>query len=577
MYGDIGNQPDAAYHPIINDDGTAVPMHGLVQCTGVYVGDSQSEGKGSALVRRPGVDSDGALLVNCNPCNPGDRGSAHNVFPCVVAYQSDDEDSVDPLPGEIWGPKSGSWYLHRGYRGFKIIGGAGLGFVNVMREESFDDAIPVTLWTKTQVSGQWLYSNSYGHFQVPESQVDASTNPTSNADGKIPVDIQTVQTQTEDGYFPDIWTITITGVTGGTFTLTEDGGVPTTDIPWNASAGTINGLLSIFAVTITDNADQSIRKLKFTSNDGTAPHTITLQSSLKPGVPNKPAVFRNNTPMAVPVKAWVKRGTGAAPIVTPKITRAGDGNNYAQILLTVANVRDGTFDVGFGAKSTVDWNVSPSDLQTSLSATVACTVTGTAATSGTDGEYTIDVTADKLPHRLSVEYSDLVGTEFVVVVWSNGTLCTGPFGGVDPTYLPGYLPLAAPTLTVSKIATGDNVSVSDEWTVRIAGADQTLGSQGRLIFDKGGMTPISRVVEASGGLSDWHVVMTGGETFTTAVDLSGGQRGTRFTIFTITANDFAPGHTLNVYIAPLVGFIPHQVVYLSGDTGCASLNPPTDS
>lgn len=57
-------------------------------------------------------------------------GAITRTFPATAAYSG----VPAPLPGEVWGPVEDTWLLQPEYPGFTILGGAGLGAVNVIEQ-----------------------------------------------------------------------------------------------------------------------------------------------------------------------------------------------------------------------------------------------------------------------------------------------------------------------------------------------------------------------------------------------------------------------------------------------------------
>ena len=73
-------------------------------------------------------------------------------MPAIAAYQSD-VDGLDPAHGDTWGPKAGSWYLHKNYLGFQVIGDGGNGLCNVIAQPVKDIIGDLDYtWTTTKTS-----------------------------------------------------------------------------------------------------------------------------------------------------------------------------------------------------------------------------------------------------------------------------------------------------------------------------------------------------------------------------------------------------------------------------------------
>jgi hypothetical protein len=142
------NQP--GWHLVINEDDEAVPPFGVMEVTGVNE-------NGLATVTRPtqGDRPDLVLINGPAAIFPGAAGQGHRDYPAIVAYeaQGDDETrSEEPDVGEWVGPRTDSWLLHRGKRGFVVIGGSSDGLVNVIQEKRIIPRYgyePVRLFTDT--------------------------------------------------------------------------------------------------------------------------------------------------------------------------------------------------------------------------------------------------------------------------------------------------------------------------------------------------------------------------------------------------------------------------------------------
>lgn len=110
-----------------NGDTEIIPPHGVVQNTGAVTSD------GVMIVSRPASPVLGNIYVNDHAAIPVSstqfprRGmGTRSPQETIVAYHND-VDGVLPAPGDTWGPRNGSWFLHRGYAGFVAIGSGGLG------------------------------------------------------------------------------------------------------------------------------------------------------------------------------------------------------------------------------------------------------------------------------------------------------------------------------------------------------------------------------------------------------------------------------------------------------------------
>jgi len=107
---------DLRWLPFRNDASETVPAHAVVRITGAVLAEDRrtvltGEQPGSTFARIYGVNS-------ATPVGAGRRGALTLNGPAFAIY-----DNGPPAAGEGWGPKPGSWKLHRGYYGFSIQGG----------------------------------------------------------------------------------------------------------------------------------------------------------------------------------------------------------------------------------------------------------------------------------------------------------------------------------------------------------------------------------------------------------------------------------------------------------------------
>jgi hypothetical protein len=164
---------------------------------------------GVMLVGQPSENGQGNLVVNArtpipafDPNNPqACQGQAIATFPVAIAFEPDNPASARPSEGEIWGARKGSWFLHRGFPGFKIIQ-AGSG----------------SLCSCDRMDGKRWETSTVTVLGVNVFQ-----------------------------------TITLVGATGGTFTLTY-GGNTTAAIAYNATPAAVQAALILLASIGSGNA-----------------------------------------------------------------------------------------------------------------------------------------------------------------------------------------------------------------------------------------------------------------------------------------------------------------------------------
>lgn len=388
----------------------------------------------------------------------------------------------------------------------------------------------VTVNDRQEVSGTW----SYGWVGI----VDSSKT------GTLPATAVFVHVQTSDGLNPDIYTLALKGATAGsTFTL-ADPSTPTSAIAYDASASTVQALLTNFTVS----GDGTVATpYTFTGNDGSSHALIVDGSGLLPTVSHSPLVFSNNNPMDVPVNCWARLKSGANPKVKVDITQEANGASLPMIFVvtishTVDGVMTGAFDEG-SASGSIPWNPTASQVHTALTALVACTVTGTDLT----GPFTVTVTADNDAHTLAFDTANLFGDKIYAGFWSNGNACTGPVGGVYPPSISGWTGPPTPSIAISPSG-----SSAGPWVVTITDA-----ASGTYQITVDGGSPVSTSFSASASLSGF----TASGLTTSPTTLS----------FTLTAS--SGSHTLLGFGALLGAAQPEQYLVINPGQ-CVALRAP---
>jgi hypothetical protein len=112
-----------------NDAGEPIPPFAVLRPTGVVT----VQGQAVLTVARPNADGGSFYFFN-GPfaVDAGGFGSCTGDFPCFAAYDTADV----PALGQQWGAKNGSWLLEKGHTGYKIIGGAIDGRVEIVSTQS---------------------------------------------------------------------------------------------------------------------------------------------------------------------------------------------------------------------------------------------------------------------------------------------------------------------------------------------------------------------------------------------------------------------------------------------------------
>lgn len=554
---------------VLNQSDVAVPPHGVMKSLDVdYT-------TGLLLVTQPDVDDENdtsRLIINSEAAIPaGASGSGTRDFPAKVAYQADNENGADPQPGETWGPLSGSWYLHRGQQGFRIIGGAFGQVVNVTQAPPDPFKLPVATLTRYK-DGEYAYTSS---------------DPSLPTNASLPVVVGVDHVQIADGWFPNVYVVSILydglfSTVGGKFTVAEAALSPHTFAP-TVSASTIQAALTLFTVTgSTLGTLSGVTPYTFTATTASTASTLVVDgTSLTPTIAHYPALTLNSAPLKLPVDVYLTPKSGGNPDVGVTPDQTGDGKSLHSIFtLTRKNLADGTFTFAFDPGATpvtLGWNDTASTMQTALSAVLGCTVTAVS----TD-VFTIEVTADYLAHTPDLDKTNLIGNKTYGVVWSNGTLCTGPIGGVDPVALPGYVERQSINAFAAVLTVGDGVATAASWLVTVRGAGFG-GTDGAIVLDKGLGTqtsfPLRQLIESITVANQqiWLPVNT--PTGPLTFDGTGGWKtnsqnvgdpSTFSQFIVLVTSDFNP-HTIDIFTAAMLGDLVEQVVLLD-ITGCASLS-----
>ncbi len=122
------------WFPVYNQESDTCPPGAVVEIKSI------DASTGFAKIGKPSADGTGAVFFNSLVAIPaGGRGECTQTFPATAAYQADNATATDPVHAEAWGTVSGSWFLHKGYAGFKIVGAGGYGLCNVQRSNWQDD------------------------------------------------------------------------------------------------------------------------------------------------------------------------------------------------------------------------------------------------------------------------------------------------------------------------------------------------------------------------------------------------------------------------------------------------------
>lgn len=137
--------------PVYNTTAETIPSGALARVTGVTDGVFQ--------LAKPNADSDTTVIVVGRHAIPADRYGRGTFDPRVIAAY--DYADGTPAAGDQMGSANGSWYLNSGKAGFYVLGGAGNGLVNAVREAGSGTASPLT--TKGDV---WGYSTTDARIPV---------------------------------------------------------------------------------------------------------------------------------------------------------------------------------------------------------------------------------------------------------------------------------------------------------------------------------------------------------------------------------------------------------------------------
>lgn len=129
-----------------NDSGETIPPCAVMRITGVV----EIQGQAVLTVDKPNADGgthyvfNGAFAVAAD-----DFGSATHSFPCCALFNPADA----PAVGQQWGAQSGSWAIKKNISGYRVVGKAIEGRVEIVRGEQSALLWATATSTWTRVSG----------------------------------------------------------------------------------------------------------------------------------------------------------------------------------------------------------------------------------------------------------------------------------------------------------------------------------------------------------------------------------------------------------------------------------------
>ncbi len=143
------------WFPVYNQESETCPPGAVVEVKSI------DTSNGYAKIGKPSADGTGAVFFNSLAAIPaGGRGECTGTLPATAAYQANNLTATDPAHDEAWGVVSGSWFLHFGYAGFRIVGAGGYGLCNVQRSNWQDDLKLLPSYDAGAV--QFLYHDDSG-------------------------------------------------------------------------------------------------------------------------------------------------------------------------------------------------------------------------------------------------------------------------------------------------------------------------------------------------------------------------------------------------------------------------------
>lgn len=104
--------------PFRNDSGEEVPANGVMAVTGIAV----VNGTKYLTIEKPGSTFYRQYAVN-GPKKIADEGYGHCALTDCLQWALYYESDGTPAIGEGWGPKPSSWFLHKHWPGYRIVGG----------------------------------------------------------------------------------------------------------------------------------------------------------------------------------------------------------------------------------------------------------------------------------------------------------------------------------------------------------------------------------------------------------------------------------------------------------------------
>lgn len=129
-----------------NDSGETIPPCAVMRITGVI----EIEGQAVLTVDKPDADGGTHYVFNgAFAVADGDFGSATHSFPCCALFNPADA----PAAGQQWGAQSGSWAIKKNISGYRVVGAAIEGRVEVVRGEPSALLWATATATWTRVSG----------------------------------------------------------------------------------------------------------------------------------------------------------------------------------------------------------------------------------------------------------------------------------------------------------------------------------------------------------------------------------------------------------------------------------------
>ncbi len=182
--------------PVINTETDDCPPFAVVEILSV------DASTGFANIGKPSASDTENVFFNGPTAIPANsKGQVTQTMPAIAAYQADNSDGADPAHDEQWGTASGSWYLHKGKTGFRVIGQGGYGLCNVQTDKDLSGS-----GGDLFITGQFASGSTVGYIRTVTA-LDPNTSTLGDTRGDGAIDFQMLRsasTQVASGAYATI-------------------------------------------------------------------------------------------------------------------------------------------------------------------------------------------------------------------------------------------------------------------------------------------------------------------------------------------------------------------------------------